>query len=78
MKSYAEPKPLGSAKFEPIRTVRYLDDRDLFEVEFESGEMYRIQHSMVRRANALSAQDEVDSVWIISAAALRKVNPRRA
>jgi hypothetical protein len=64
MKPYAAPQPLGSAKFEPIRAVRYLDDRDLFEVEFESGEMYCIEHSAVRAANALSGRDEVDSVWI--------------
>jgi hypothetical protein len=38
MKTYAEPKPLGTATFEPIRYVRYLDEEDVFEVEFESGE----------------------------------------
>jgi hypothetical protein len=64
MKPYAEPQPLGSAKFEPIRAVRYLDDRDLFEVEFESAKLYCIEHSAVRRANALPGNDEVDSVWI--------------
>jgi hypothetical protein len=29
MKAYAEPKPLGTATFEPIRFVRYLDDEDV-------------------------------------------------
>ena len=64
MKSYAEPKPLGTAKFEPIRAVRYLDDRDLFEVEFDSGETFQIAHATGRRANGLSGQGSVDSVWI--------------
>lgn len=32
MKTYAEPKPLGTATFEPIRFVRYLDDEDVFEL----------------------------------------------
>lgn len=61
---YAEPQPLGSAKFDPIRAGRYLDDRDLFEVEFESGQTDGIEHSVVRRANALPGQNQVDSVWI--------------
>lgn len=64
MKGYAEPKALGTAKFEPIRTVRYLDDDDLFEVEFESGETYRIAHAVIRQANQVSSAAEVDSVWI--------------
>ena len=64
MKPYAEPQPIGSAKFEPIRAVRYLDDRDMFEVEFESGQTYCIQHSTMRRANGLQGEDQVDSVWI--------------
>jgi hypothetical protein len=40
MKTYAEPKPLGTATFEPIRYVRFLDEEDVFEVEFESGETF--------------------------------------
>ena len=38
METYPEPKPLVTAKFEPIRALRYLDDEGIFEVEFESGE----------------------------------------
>lgn len=64
MKTYAEPKPLGTSKFEPIRFVRYLDDDDVFEVEFDSGEMFRVSHAAIRRANGLSGQSDVDSVWI--------------
>ena len=64
MKTYAEPKPLGTAQFEPIRAVRYLDDEDAFEVEFDSGETFRVVHSAVRRANGLSDRGEVESVWI--------------
>ena len=64
MKSYAEPKPLGTAKFEPIRAVRYLDEQDSFEVEFDSGETFRILHATIRRANGLAGQGNVDSVWI--------------
>lgn len=64
MKSYAERKPLGTAKFEPIGAVRYLDERDVFEVEFESGEIFEIAHADVRRANGLSGMAKVDSVWI--------------
>jgi hypothetical protein len=64
MKSYAEPRPLGTAKFEPIRAVRYRDEDDIFEVEFDSGETFRIAHAIIRRANKLSGVGEVDSVWI--------------
>jgi hypothetical protein len=65
MKTYAQPKPVGTAKFEPIRAVRYLDDQDVFEVEFDSGETFRVSHAAIRRANALAAPAaEVDSVWI--------------
>lgn len=64
MKSYAEPKPLGTAKFEPIRAVRYLDGRDVFEVEFDSGETFQIAHATICRANGQSGPREVDSVWI--------------
>jgi hypothetical protein len=64
MKTYAEPKPLGTSKFEPIRFVRYLDEEDVFEVEFDSGETFRVAHAAIRRANGLSGQSAVDSVWI--------------
>jgi len=64
MKTYAEPKPLGTATFEPIRAVRYLDDEDIFEVEFESGETFAVPHEVIRRANGISNAGEVDSVWI--------------
>ena len=64
MKVYAEPKPLGTSKFEPIRFVRFRDDEDIFEVKFESGETFRVDHAAVRRANGLSGQSDVDSVWI--------------
>jgi hypothetical protein len=65
MKSYAEPKPVGTAKFEPIRAVRYLDNEDAFAVEFDSGEIFRITHAAIRRANGLTTPAaEVDSVWI--------------
>jgi hypothetical protein len=64
MKSYAEPKPLGTAKFEPIRAVRYLDEADIFEVDFDSGETFQIAHTVVCRANGRSMPGKVDSVWI--------------
>ena len=64
MKSFAEPQPLGSAKFEPIRAVRYVDAQDIFEVEFDSGKTFCVAHATVRRANGLSGTGEVDSVWI--------------
>lgn len=64
MKVYAAPKALGTSKFEPIRFVRYLDDDDVFEVGFDSGEMFRVEHAALRRANGLSGQSEVESVWI--------------
>lgn len=32
MKTYAEPKPLGTATFEPIRYIRYLNDENVFEL----------------------------------------------
>ena len=65
MKTYAEPKPLGTATFEPIRYVRYLDDEDVFEVEFESGETFRVSHSAIRQANQLANSfGAEDSVWI--------------
>jgi hypothetical protein len=64
-KTYAEPKPLGTATFEPIRAVGYLDDEDIFEVEFESGETVAVPHQVIRRANDISnTSREVDSVWI--------------
>jgi hypothetical protein len=64
MKSYAERKPLGTSKFEPIRAVRYLDGPDAFEVEFDSGETFQILHSTIRRANGLAGNGQIDSVWI--------------
>lgn len=64
MKTYARPRPLGKTSFEPIRTVRYLDDSDVFEVEFESGDTYRVDHSSLRNANGLKGSGEVDTVWI--------------
>ena len=65
MKTYAEPKPLGTATFEPIRYVRYLDEEDVFEVEFESGETFRVSHAAIRRANQLAdGVGALDSVWI--------------
>jgi hypothetical protein len=65
MKAYAEPKPLGTATFEPIRYVRYLDEEDVFEVEFESGETFCVSHSAIRQANPLANSfGAVDSVWI--------------
>jgi len=66
MKIQGEPKPLGKARFEPIRTVRYLDELDVFEVEFDSGEIFRIKQTDVRSANGLTGRAEVDSVWIES------------
>jgi hypothetical protein len=64
MKTYAKPTPPGTAKFEPIGAVRYLDDEDAFEVEFDSGETYRVTHDAIRRTNGLSEHGEVESVWI--------------
>lgn len=64
MRVYAKPKAVGSAKFEPIRAVRFLDDENAFEVEFDSGETFRIDHAVIRQANGLSLAGEVESVWI--------------
>ncbi|MSU70543.1 MAG: hypothetical protein EXS39_07180 [Opitutaceae bacterium] len=65
MKTYAAPKPFGTATSEPIVRVRYLDKRDVFEVEFSSGEIYVIKHAAILKANGLVAgTGEVDSVWI--------------
>src|SRR5882724_1427088 len=65
MKTYAAPKPYGEATFEPIVHVRYLDQRDVFEVKFASGETYVIEHAAILRANGLApGVGEVDSVWI--------------
>jgi hypothetical protein len=64
MKTYALPRPQGQARFEPIRTVRYLDDDDSFDVDFESGETYQVNHAELRRANRLPGTAEVDSVWV--------------
>lgn len=65
MKTYAVPKPYGEATFEPIVRVRYLDRKNIFEVEFASGETYVIEHAAILRANGLTAGvGEVDSVWI--------------
>ena len=56
---------LCTATFEPIPFVRCLDDEDVFEVEFESGETFRVSHAAIRRANQLAnGVDAVDSVWI--------------
>lgn len=65
MKTYSASKPFGTATFEPIVRVRYLDRRDVFEVEFASGETHLIEHAAILRANGLEA-GEVDSVWIES------------
>ena len=65
MKTYAEPKARGTATFEPVRFVRSLDDENVFEVEFESGETFRVGHAAIRRANqSADGVGAVDSVWM--------------
>ena len=64
MKIYAKPKPLGRAKFEPTRVLRFFEEDNAFEVGFDSGETFRVTHDAIRRANGLSEHAEIESVWI--------------
>ena len=56
--------PFGTAKFSPIKNVRYLSWEDAFDVEFEDGLCILEPHSTIRRANKISPKSRFDHLEI--------------
>jgi hypothetical protein len=57
MKSAVQLKrPYGKAAFSRMRHARYLGWEDAFEVEFEDGLCFLEPHSVIRKANRISAK----------------------
>jgi len=57
-------KPLGTARFERMRNVKYLAWEDVFEVEFDSGVTYLLSNRELRRRNRLRRAGAVEAVWV--------------
>ena len=66
MKFIAKQLPFGTASYEPIRAVRYVETEGNFEVEFDSGETFLVPRVSLLEANGLTPSDhcEPDSIWI--------------
>ena len=56
--------PFATAKFSPVKNVRYLSWEDAFDVEFEDGLCILEPHANIRRANRISAKARFDHVLI--------------
>ena len=56
--------PFGKAKFSKIKNVRYLSCEDAFDVEFEDGLCILEPHSIIRKANKISAKAKFDHLEI--------------
>jgi hypothetical protein len=46
--------PFGTAKFSPVKNVRYLSWEDAFDVEFDDGLCILEPHSTIRTANKIT------------------------
>jgi hypothetical protein len=65
MKTLLSRLPFGQAKFVPIRSVRYLDWENQFEVEFDTGDFALLPHPELRQVNRLPTEHPpIDSIWI--------------
>lgn len=56
--------PFGTAKFSPVKNVRYLSWEDAFDVEFEDGLCILEPHSTIRAASKVSASAKFDRLEI--------------
>jgi hypothetical protein len=57
MKTFVQlKKPYGKATFARIKNARYLGWEDAFDVEFENGLSFLEPHSVIRKANRITAK----------------------
>jgi hypothetical protein len=54
----------GTAKFSPVKNVRYLSWEDAFDVEFDDGLCILEPHSTIRTANKISPAAKFDRLEI--------------
>ena len=47
--------PLGTAKYSPVKNVRYVSWEDAFDVEFDDGLSFLEPHVTIKKANKISA-----------------------
>ena len=56
--------PFGTAKFSPIKNVRYVSWEDAFDVEFDDGLCILEPHSTIRTANKISPDTKFDRLEV--------------
>jgi len=56
--------PFATAKFSPVKNVRYLSWEDAFDVEFEDGLCILEPHANIRKANRIAAAAQFDRLDI--------------
>jgi len=56
--------PFGTAKFSPVKNVRYVSWVDAFDVEFDDGLCILEPHSTIRTANKISPDAKFDRLEI--------------
>jgi hypothetical protein len=56
--------PFGTAKFSPVKNVRYLSWEDAFDVEFDDGLCILEPHATIRTANKISSAAKFDRLEI--------------
>src|SRR6267143_3992977 len=56
--------PFGTAKFSPVKNVRYLSWEDAFDVEFDDGLCILEPHSTIRTANKIAPAAKFDRLEI--------------
>lgn len=56
--------PFGTAKFSPVKNVRYLSWEDAFDVEFDDGLCILEPHATLRTANKISSAAKFDRLEI--------------
>src|SRR2546421_9097955 len=54
--------PFGKGKFSPIRSVRYVQWEDAFEVDFDDGLSFLEPHKTIRKTNKIAAAAIVQSI----------------
>ncbi len=56
--------PFGTAKYSPVKNVRYVSWEDAFDVEFVDGLCILEPHSTIRAANQISSDAKFDRLEI--------------
>jgi hypothetical protein len=56
--------PFGTAKYSPVKNVRYVSWEDAFDVEFDDGLCILEPHSTIRVANKISLDAKFDRLEI--------------